>query len=63
MRCHYQMLLDLCISLQKGFFNHGKAPLGGLVLNDSDLSVDGITVLPQRFEFGLDVGQDLLAVG
>lgn len=63
MRRQCQMLLYLCISLEKGFFDHGKASLGGLVLNDSDLSVDGVTVLPQGFEFGLDVGKDLLAVG
>lgn len=57
------MLLYLRISLEKGFLYHGKTSLGGLVLNDSDLSVDGVTVLPQGFEFGLDVCQDLLAVG
>lgn len=57
------MLLNLRIGLEKGLLNHGKAPLGGLVLDDGDLSVNGVTVLPQGFEFGLDVGKDLLAVG
>lgn len=63
MRCKYQMLLNLCIGLKIGLLNHGKASLGGLVLNDGDLSIDGITILPQGFEFGLYVGKDLLAVG
>lgn len=57
------MLLDLCVGLQKSFLYHGKTSFGCLVLDDRDLSVDRVTVLSQRFEFGLDVGQDLLAVG
>ena len=63
MRWQYQTLLNICISLKKDLLNHGKASLRSLVLNDSDLSINGVTVLPQRFEFGLDVGKDLLAVG